>query len=62
MDVWVYEINKTVAGCYERLGDYERARDFMLCYLATLEELGADREELTAARQKISDLGKQIAR
>ncbi len=59
MDVWVYEINNTVAGCYERLGDYPQAIEFLKQYLDALKELGADEETLKATEQRIAELQKK---
>ena len=62
MDVWVYELHKTVAQCYEQLGEYDHAIDSMKQYLANLRELGADEETLKATEQKISDLQHKVSR
>lgn len=58
-DVWVYTVHETVAGCLERLGEYEQAWKELELYLASLKEFGSDNETTTAVEQRIRELQKK---
>ena len=62
MDVWVYEVNKTVSECYEEMGDYAHALEFMLNYRDTRKGFGTGEEELKETNQKISELQSKLKR
>jgi tetratricopeptide (TPR) repeat protein len=61
MDVWVYEVNKTVAECYEKIQDYSHAVEYLKKYRDTQKEYGASEDELREVNAKILDLQKKAA-
>ncbi len=62
LDVWVYTVHETVAGCLEKLGEYEQAQKELESYLAILKEIGSDKETIMAVEQRIRELRKKIKR
>ena len=62
MDVWVYEVNKTVSECYEKMGDYQHALEFLKTYRDVRKEYGADDTELKETNEKISELQRKANR
>jgi len=55
-DVWVYEVNRTIAECYEKLGDNARAADHLQRYVGDLRALGASPEAIAEVERKIAQL------
>ncbi len=62
MDVWVYEVNQTIADCYEKLGDSGRAAEWLERYLGELRALGAGPETLRDIERRISELRRKGGR
>jgi tetratricopeptide (TPR) repeat protein len=60
-DVWVYEVNRTVAECYERLGDAARAVAYLERYLRELRTAGAPPETISDVERKIAQLRRSRA-
>lgn len=60
-DVWVYTIHETVAGCLEKLGEYEQAWKELELYLAELKRIG-DTETMKAVEPRIRELRKKVKR
>jgi tetratricopeptide (TPR) repeat protein len=60
-DVWVYEVNKTVAECYEKIHDYSHAVEYLNKYRDIQKEYGAPEDELREINARILDLQKKAA-
>jgi tetratricopeptide (TPR) repeat protein len=60
-DVWVYEVNGTVADCYEKLGDEAHAADYLERYLRELRVLGASPESIREVERHIARLRHKVA-
>jgi tetratricopeptide (TPR) repeat protein len=55
-DVWVYEVNRTVADCYEKLGDSAHAVEYLERYGRELAAVGAPPETIREIELRIARL------
>jgi tetratricopeptide (TPR) repeat protein len=60
-DVWVYEVNRTVADCYEKLGDNAHAAEYLERYVRELRSVGAPSESIREIELEIARLRRSRA-